>query len=152
MDAEILAGALPASATAGAARLPIRAPSVLRCGLLILVIKLALKTVGFGRTVAWIRRRTDAISRAALINAELVWAVEHAVAMAAALYPGRAKCLEQSLVLYYLLRRRGAEVTYCQGVQARPFLAHAWVEYGGEPINDVAEHVRQFARLPEGLP
>jgi hypothetical protein len=80
-----------------------------------------------------------------------VKATEHAVAMAGALYPGRALCLEQSLVLYYLMRRQGVAVNYCQGVQPYPFQAHAWIEYDGEPINDVAEHVKRFARLPEEL-
>ncbi len=30
------------------------------------------------------------------------------------------------------------------GIQRYPFMAHAWVEYRGEPINDVPEHVRIF--------
>ena len=72
--------------------------------------------------------------------------------MAGALYPGRALCLEQSLALYYLLRRRGVPVRYCQGVQPYPFEAHAWVEYGGTPINDVIDHVTLFARFPDQLP
>jgi transglutaminase-like putative cysteine protease len=72
--------------------------------------------------------------------------------MAGALYLGRAKCLEQSLALYYLLRRQGVAVAYCQGVQPYPFRAHAWVEYRGQVINDVPEHARFFARLPEQLP
>jgi hypothetical protein len=82
---------------------------------------------------------------------DTVRAAEYRVAMAAALYPGRAKCLEQSLVLYCLLRRKGIGVHYYQGVRPYPFQAHAWVEYRGEVINDVPEHVAQFARLPDQL-
>jgi hypothetical protein len=74
------------------------------------------------------------------------------VALAGALYPGRARCLEQSLVLYYLLRGRGVAARYCQGVQPNPFQAHAWIEYRGEIITDVEEHVARFARLPDQLP
>jgi hypothetical protein len=126
-------------------------PSVFRCGLMILALKLALATRGLGWTVQWIRRHVAAVTpRSAPLG--LVRDVEHAVALAAALYPGRALCLEQSLVLYYLLRRQGVVAKYCQGVQPYPFLAHAWVEYGGEPVNDFAEHVKQFGRLPEQLP
>ena len=55
-------------------------------------------------------------------------------------------------MLYYLLRKQGVAVQYCQGVQPHPFLAHAWIEYGGEPINDVPEHVTFFTRLPAQLP
>jgi hypothetical protein len=72
--------------------------------------------------------------------------------MAAAFYPGRAECLERSLVLYYILRRQGVRVRYCHGVQPSPLTAHAWIEYGGEVINDVPEHVKEFSRLPDQLP
>jgi hypothetical protein len=49
-------------------------------------------------------------------------------------------------------RRRGIGVQYCHGVMAHPFEAHAWVEYHGEVVNDIPEHVRAFARLPAQLP
>jgi hypothetical protein len=68
------------------------------------------------------------------------------------LYPGRARCLEQSLVLYYLLRRRGVALHYRQGVMPHPFQAHAWIEYRDEVITDVAEHAAQFACMPDQLP
>jgi hypothetical protein len=79
-----------------------------------------------------------------------VAASEYAVAMAAALYPGHAACLERSLTLYWHLRRAGVPVAYRMGVQMYPFLAHAWVERDGVPINDVPEHVRLFRPI-EGL-
>ncbi len=72
--------------------------------------------------------------------------------MAAALFPGRALCLEQSLTLYVLLRLAGATVRLRLGVQAYPFGAHAWVEYLGRPLNDIEEHVAFFAPLPDVLP
>jgi hypothetical protein len=86
------------------------------------------------------------------VDIEAVAATEYAVAMAGALYPGRALCLEQSLALYYLLRRRGVAVKFRMGVQAHPFLAHAWIDYRGVPLNDVPEHVKQFVPLPDQLP
>jgi transglutaminase superfamily protein len=130
----------------------IRTPPVLGCGLLLCVLKIALKSRGFGWTVRYIRRRIQAIPASTAVSSEAVKACEYIVAMAAAFYPGRALCLEQSLVLYYLLRRRGIAVKYCQGVQFYPFAAHAWIEYRGEPITDVAEHVTLFTRLPNQLP
>ena len=72
--------------------------------------------------------------------------------MAGAFYPGRALCLEQSLLLYDVLRRQGVPAKYCQGVKLHPFQAHAWIEYQGQVINDVPEHVKGFARLHEQLP
>jgi hypothetical protein len=56
------------------------------------------------------------------------------------------------LTLYYLARQEGVRVRYCQGVQLFPFVAHAWIEYRGEVVNDVAEHVKHFARFPDQLP
>jgi hypothetical protein len=119
--------------------------------LLILGVKLSLKVFGFARTQRWIRRRAESMPVRPVSGSEVA-PVEHSVAMAAAVYPGRALCLEQSLVLYYLLRCGGAHAHFRIGVQPHPFLAHAWVEFAGRPINDVPEHVRWFAPLPDPLP
>lgn len=129
----------------------IKIPSVLRCAVTIFAVKLVLRSRGFGWTMRWLRQRVGAIPVDTMVDVEVVKAAERAVAMAGALYPGRAMCLEQSVVLYYLLRRQRIAVKYCQGVQPHPFAAHAWIEYRGEPINDVAEHVKWFVRLPEEL-
>lgn len=142
--------AVPASPQGGTGSL--RVPSAFRCGLLIVWIKLLLRSRGYEGTLAWIRQGTADIPVSTLPALEAVRSAEYAVALAGALYPGRAKCLEQSLTLYCLLRRQGVAARYCQGVQPYPFQAHAWIEYRGEVINDVPEHVRQFARLPEQLP
>jgi hypothetical protein len=129
-----------------------RPPSVIHCGVMIFAVKAALTIGGFSRTMGWLRRRLAAVSANAEADTSTLQATERAVALAGALYPGRALCLEQSLVLYYLLRRQGIPVTYCQGVQPHPFQAHAWVEYRGAPLNDVAEHARRFTRFPAVLP
>jgi hypothetical protein len=92
------------------------------------------------------------VAASSWLEIDAVRGAARSVAMAAALYPGRARCLEQSLVLYYLLRRRGVAVRYRQGVMPHPFQAHAWIEYDGEVITDVAEHAAQFSSLPDQLP
>lgn len=127
-------------------------PSVFRCGVLMAWFKVLLRARGFLGTLEWIRRRIEPLPAISEAGLETVKAVEYAVAMAGALYPGRAKCLEQSLTLYYLLRIQGVAAVYCQGVQPYPFQAHAWIEYQGDVINDVPEHIRYFARLQEQLP
>lgn len=127
-------------------------PTALRCGLMLLALKLGLRAWGFGRVIKWITRHVEQIPASTRSATDSVKAVERVVAVAGALYPGRARCLEQSLVLYYLLRRRGVAAQYCQGVMAYPFEAHAWVEYRGEVLNDIPEHVESFARLPAQLP
>ena len=126
--------------------------SVLRCEAMIFALKAALRFGGFAWTTKWIRRQVQCVPVTTSANAAIVTATASAVAMAGALYPGRALCLEQSLVLYYLLRRQGIPVRYRHGVRPHPFQAHAWIEYLDEPINDVSEHVALFVRFPDLLP
>lgn len=124
-------------------------PLVVWCGVLIVGIKVGLRVTGFARTLRWIHWRVDHLPRRRTGPPPAIDPVAHAVALAAALYPGRARCLEQSLLLYYLLRRRGIDAHFRLGVQPHPFGAHAWVECGGMPINDVPEHVRHFVPISE---
>ena len=50
----------------------------------------------------------------------------------------RANCLEQSLTLSWLLKRRGIETDLRIGAQKHEgkFAAHAWIELDGVAIND----------------
>jgi hypothetical protein len=120
--------------------------------LIIGTLKIALKVLGFERTWRWIRGRAERTPLRSDVDPVVVAAVEYKVALAAALYPGRALCLERSLTLYSYLRRRGVAVRYRMGVQMYPFGAHAWVEYRGQAINDVPEHVKQFRPVVKGTP
>jgi hypothetical protein len=47
-------------------------------------------------------------------------------------------CLQRSLALWWMLGRRGFNVTFQVGVRRRGalFEAHAWVEYGDEVVSD----------------
>ncbi|HSU15794.1 lasso peptide biosynthesis B2 protein [Longimicrobium sp.] len=125
-----------------------RTPSVARCALELLAVRACLKARGFGRAVAWARRRASAASGPGLAPDEVERAAYH-VAVAAAFFPGRAVCLEQSLALFVLLRRRGAPAELRIGVQVYPFYAHAWVELDGRPVNEDQETVEKFRALPE---
>jgi len=122
-------------------------PSVAGCAAALVLVKLSLKVVGFGRTYAALtshvgRRGSEAVTPAVLM--EMV----RRVALVAAFFPGRALCLEQSVTLWLLLRRRGIDADLRLGVQPYPFGAHAWVEHRGEPINENPEFVRTFTALP----
>lgn len=65
-----------------------------------------------------------------------------------ALVPGDTRCLARSLVLTRLLARRGIPAKLVIGARAAPdFLAHAWVEYGGDPV--LAAGDGSFGRLVE---
>lgn len=56
-------------------------------------------------------------------------------------------CLTRSLCLQWLLRRRGVPTDLRIGVQLAngQLLAHAWVEYGGHPLNDTPDVAERYA-------
>jgi hypothetical protein len=114
------------------------------------LLKVCLATAGFTPTLRWIHARVERTPLLGDVDVARVSEVEYAVAMAAALYPGHAACLERSLLLYWYLRGAGVLVRFRMGVQMYPFLAHAWVEHDGRVINDLPEHVRQFRPI-EGV-
>jgi hypothetical protein len=131
----------------------LRPPSTVRCFVLLLAIRAALRVLGFGRTHRIVLRLARGGAAAATGCLPVVNATAERVAMAAAFIPGRALCLEQSLALYLLLRRRGIQAALRLGVQAYPFAAHAWVEHAGEPVNESVEKLKPLIRLdvpPEG--
>lgn len=124
------------------------APSVMYSALLMLAVRAHLKVRGFGPSIA-AARRLGARGAGTGLTLEEVERTAYRVAVAAAFFPGRAVCLEQSLALYVLLRRRGVPAELRLGVQVYPFYAHAWVELDGEPVNEDAERVQKFRALPE---
>ncbi len=70
--------------------------------------------------------------------------------------PLRTRCLHRSLVLVWLLRRRGVGGRLRIGVRRtdQGIDAHAWVEVARSPVNDSPEHCSEFAAfeiVEEGL-
>jgi hypothetical protein len=62
--------------------------------------------------------------------------------------PGDTRCLRRSLVLMQLMARRGICGRLVIGTRTSPdFLAHAWIEYEGEPVLSPLEG--EFGRLVE---
>ncbi len=59
----------------------------------------------------------------------------------------RPNCLQQSLVLWWLLRRQGVAGELRIGVrpEVTGLEAHAWVEFQGVPLNDGADVHQRFA-------
>ena len=58
-------------------------------------------------------------------------------------------CLERSMTLWWLLRRRGIDGELHIGgrIEGGRFKAHAWVELRGEVLNDGAEVHQHYARF-----
>lgn len=122
-------------------------PGVLRCLFLLMFCDAALRAFGFSRTLRFVRFLAG--RRAGAVSDQLIEQTLHNIVVATALYPGRSKCLEQTVTAYVLLRRRGAPVQIRLGVQPYPFHAHAWVEMNGVPVTESPETVSRFALLPD---
>jgi hypothetical protein len=72
----------------------------------------------------------------------------HAVTRTLTFVPGDTRCLARSLVLTRLLAKRGIAAKLVIGARTSPaFLAHAWVEFQGQPVLDPGDG--SFARLVE---
>lgn len=120
-----------------------RKPSFIGTFAMIAAADLALRHLGFARSVAFVRRVAGS-KIGAETAPEVVESVMRRVISASTFYPGRAECLEQSLVAYVLLRRRGVPVQLRLGVQPYPFHAHAWIELNGRAISEADDFVSQF--------
>jgi hypothetical protein len=115
------------------------------------VIQFALRVRGF----KWTARQLAARSDAAAQPPDLASAC--AAADAVAIVAGRrvvgARCLGRSLLLWFLLRRRGTDaelVIGTAGAQGRALPAHAWVEVDGRPVNDALDVRQRFGSF--GVP
>jgi hypothetical protein len=63
-------------------------------------------------------------------------------------------CLEESLALWYLLRKQGIPACLRIGVrkEKEQFEAHAWVELRGEALNQLEELHRHYLAFEEDFP
>ena len=77
----------------------------------------------------------------------LARAVGRIVTAAAAHGPYRANCLQRSVVIWWLLRRRGLEGELRIGARKEGgrFDAHAWVEFSGRALNESRDVGARFA-------
>lgn len=101
----------------------------------LIAVDVALKLFGFGRVHAWLRCLPQGARAGDVRRAR---ALAHGVDRAASLYARRAWCLQRSLATLILMRLRRWPAQLVIGVQRLPFAAHAWVELGGEVVNDDA--------------
>jgi hypothetical protein len=114
----------------------------------LLVIKLRLRISGFREAVRYATAIAASAQLTPEIESSVVSATTRRMAAAAAFFPGRARCLEQSLALCHLLAARGVPVVFRIGVQPYRFRAHAWIEYDGKPVWEPGDGVTGYVPLP----
>jgi hypothetical protein len=113
---------------------------------------LGLHVLGLRRFQAWLQCDRPQIESS--LSLDDIVRVATLVNIAALHVPFRATCLTRSLLLGWILRRRGVASQLRIGVRLTQGVldAHAWVEYAGIPINDRPDVGGQFAPFAEVLP
>ena len=127
---------------------------LLECICLLPMIGLALRVLGFRRVRSVLARQVGrGPVGARKPDTARVESVARIAGIAARRGPYRASCLEDSLLLWWLLRRRGVETRLRFGVNTDggELHAHSWLELDGRVLNDapdVGGRYAPFARDP----
>ncbi len=126
---------------------------ILRAALILPLTEIGLRLFGFRRWKEWIEK----FSLPARLSQSLPAEVQRETALRAVRAvrsvelhgPANPNCLERSLTLWWLLRRNGVDGELHIGArkQGQRFEAHAWVELGGQVLNDGAEVHQHYARF-----
>ena len=127
---------------------------LLRLCLLLPAVGAALRLLGFRRTQTLLARLSPAAAdqdpQETTLRSDEAQRIARLVRIASNHGPYRATCLRQSLMLWWLLRRRSLPAELRIGVRKDTELqAHAWVEHGGEPLGQrrPPRRIRRFVSL-----
>jgi Transglutaminase-like superfamily len=121
---------------------------VIRAIFLLPIVATSLKTVGLRKTQSWLGRKDlgPTVPATEQTRANVRRAAQM-VAVACRRHPFRSGCLPRTIVLWSLLRQRGIPADVRIGVRSdsqSEFRAHAWLEWNGEVVNDVADIASQY--------
>ncbi len=123
------------------------------CALLLIpVVVVALRIAGYARVVTALdrtSRRPRPSTRSASVNDARAVAAVVSTASRLSVLPSR--CLDRSLVTWWMLRRRGIPAVVRLGTGPDPerrMAFHAWVECEGEVVNDRSDVTVRFVPFP----
>lgn len=127
-----------------------------RAAILLRLVRLSLRVRGYGKTFTSLQRRAQFQAKAPGTPPESREEVQVTCRMvrAALRYSfAQFSCLEESLTLWYLLRKQGIPACLRIGVRKENerFEAHAWVELRGEALNQPEEQHRHYAAFEQDL-
>jgi hypothetical protein len=121
-----------------------------RAASLLPFIRARLRFGGYKKTQQWLQEKLDARTKlpteardnssALEMTCRMVRAAEH-------YSPGQATCLEESLLLWFLLQSQNTPAVLRIGVRkhSAKFEAHAWVEQNGIALNQQDERHHHYA-------
>ncbi len=129
---------------------PAERSAALQAWVLLPAVALALRGLGTARVLRFLDAQKPAPRRRGPGSAR----VRELVAAAARCGPLSRNCLRESIVLLYLLRRRGFEPQLRFGVRKEHsrLEAHAWVEVDGGPLTGAGEDPRRYSAFPSPVP
>jgi Transglutaminase-like superfamily len=126
---------------------------ILRAALILPLTEIGLRLFGFRR---W-KELIEKFSLPARLSQSLPADLQRETAMRAVRAirsvelhgPTNPNCLERSMTLWWILRREGVDGELHIGARKEGgrFEAHAWVELGGQVLNDGAEVHQHYARF-----
>ena len=120
---------------------------------LVPAVQVSLQRKGFLVTARFLGRRSD--RRPVAPDVDLGRRLSEAVAIVAGRRLVGAPCLSRSLVVWFLLRRRGIDAEVVIGAEPPTdgvLPAHAWVEVDGVPVNDAPTVRDRFGSFGVKLP
>jgi hypothetical protein len=123
--------------------------TLLKCALLLPLFWLGLRTMGFASFRARLQR--SRIVTGPAIGGDEIMRLAELVNIAARHHPLPATCLSRSLLLGWLLHRRGVITQLRLGARIADgkLDAHAWVEWAGVPVNDEADVALRYPALSQ---
>ena len=113
------------------------------------VIAMALLIFGYNKTrnILHLSVTRQVLVEAGTMRLEKSCTIAHMISIAARHGPYRANCLKQSVLLWWMLARRGISSDIVFGVLKEPqdsLDTHAWVECGGTNISDTKGMQQRF--------
>ncbi len=131
---------------------PIEWQILIASSVLLPLVALSLKLVGFKRTQVFIGDPISIHAKAFSPKPKmpvLARKIARMVLVAAKHGFHRSSCLEKSLVLWWLLKRKGIDAQLRIGVQKEDsvFAAHAWLELDGKVLIDSEDTVQRYCTM-----
>jgi len=128
-----------------------------RAAILLRLVRWSLRLRGYGKTYTSLQKRLHPQAPGAETRPEVRDEVQVKCRMvrAAVRYSlAQFTCLEESLTLWFLLRKQGIPACLRIGVRTEngKFEAHAWVEHDGEALNQPEEMHRHYAAFEQDFP
>lgn len=121
-------------------------PSMIGCAAELLRVHALLRMCGAATLIA-ASRNLDLQMRVRALSSDFRWELTRRIRLVASHFPWKTACLPQSLAIANILHAFGCQAAIHIGVYPYPFSAHAWVESGGEPVNETREELARYCVL-----